>query len=108
MDEILWCYHSNETSLAIHLNRILNFLVSFLLVTMKKLSPLQRPPVLWGGWEEKKRECAGEPRTLSISSIITILIGIPSGSLCGGERSRKKRLRYVLFRYYVACVTDVI
>ena len=60
--------------------------------------------VLWGGWGERKRERAGHdgkgeerrearrfplpivPRALSIFSIIDILMGIPSGSLCGGER----------------------
>ena len=36
--------------------------------------------MLWGGWGERKRE-----RALSIFSIIDILMGIPSGSLCGGE-----------------------
>ena len=44
--------------------------------------------VLWGGWGERKRERAGlpiVPRALSIFSIIDILMGIPSGSLCGGE-----------------------
>ena len=59
--------------------------------------------VLWGGWGERKRERAGHdgkgeerrearrfplpivPRALSIFSIIDILMGIPSGSLCGGE-----------------------
>ena len=51
--------------------------------------------VLWGGWGERKRERAGHdgfplsivPRALSIFSIIDILMGIPSGSLCGGESS---------------------
>ena len=51
--------------------------------------------MLWGGWGERKRERAGHdgkgevpivPRALSIFSIIDILVGIPSGSLCGGER----------------------
>ena len=60
--------------------------------------------MLWGGWGERKRERAGhdgkgEERreapavslfpsspALSIFSIIDILMGIPSGSLCGGER----------------------
>ena len=51
--------------------------------------------VLWRGWWERKREHAGHtgkgevpivPRALSIFSIIDILMGIPSGSLCGGER----------------------
>ena len=38
--------------------------------------------MLWGGWGERKKERAG----LSIFSIIDILMGIPSGSLCGGEK----------------------
>ena len=63
--------------------------------------------MLWGGWGERKRECAGHdekgkekreasgsclfplpivPGALSIFSIITIFRGIPSRSLCGGER----------------------
>ena len=33
---------------------------------------------------EKEKEIV--PRALSIFSIIDILMGIPSGSLCGGER----------------------
>ena len=59
--------------------------------------------VLWGGWGERKRERAGhdrkgeERREAAVSlfpsfparflflSIIDILMGIPSGSLCGGE-----------------------
>ena len=44
--------------------------------------------VLWGGWGEKK-ESTWEtvvPRALSIFSIIAIFVGIPSGSLCGGDR----------------------
>jgi len=61
--------------------------------------------VLLGGWGESKRERTGNdgkgeerreaisrlfllpivPRALSIFSIIAIFIGIPSGSLCGGE-----------------------
>ena len=48
--------------------------------------------VLWGGWGERKRERGGHdfplpivPRALSIFSIIDILMGIPSGALCGGE-----------------------
>jgi len=39
----------------------------------------------------KKKRARGErivPNTLSIFSIIAIFIGIPSGSLCGGERSQ--------------------
>ena len=61
--------------------------------------------VLWGGWGERKRERAGQdgkgeerreapavalfpssPARFPIFSIIDILMGIPSGSLCGGER----------------------
>ena len=59
--------------------------------------------VLWGGWGERKRKRAGNhgkgkekrefppfpsshrPRRSFYFSIIAILIGIPSGSLCGGE-----------------------
>ena len=62
--------------------------------------------VLWGGWGERKRERAGHdgkgeerreapavslfpssPARFLFLSIIDILIGIPSGSLCGGESS---------------------
>ena len=46
--------------------------------------------VLWGGWGERKRERAGLfpsfPARFLFLSIIDILMGIPSGSLCGGER----------------------
>ena len=61
--------------------------------------------VLWGGWGERKRERAGHdrkgkkrrevpafslfpssPARFLIFPIIAIFIGIPSGSLCGGER----------------------
>ena len=69
--------------------------------------------MLWGGWGERKRERAGHdgkgeerrrekreerreapavslfpssPARFLFLSIIDILIGIPSGSLCGGER----------------------
>ena len=63
--------------------------------------------MLWGGWGERKRERAGhdgkgeERREAAVSlfpssparflflSIIDILMGIPSGSLCGGERCSK-------------------
>ena len=41
--------------------------------------------VLWGGWGERKRERAGPPARFLFLSIIDILMGIPSGSLCGGE-----------------------
>ena len=71
------------------------------------LSPPQRLRffVLWGGWGERKRERAGHdmkgkkrrevpafslfpssPARFLIFPIIAIFIGIPSGSLCGGER----------------------
>ena len=61
--------------------------------------------MLWGGWGERKRERAGHdmkgkkrrevpafslfpssPARFLIFPIIAIFIGIPSGSLCGGER----------------------
>ena len=42
--------------------------------------------VLWGGWGESKRERAGHDGLGIFFSIIDILMGIPSGSLCGGER----------------------
>ena len=61
--------------------------------------------MLWGGWGERKRERAGHdgkgeerreapavslfpsfPARFLFLSIIDILMGIPSGSLCGGER----------------------
>ena len=62
--------------------------------------------MLWGGWGERKRERAGHdgkgevpivPCALSIFSIIDILMGIPTGSLCGGERYiyRKSDIRFV-------------
>ena len=49
--------------------------------------------VLWGGWGERKRERANHvfslfpscPARFLFFSIIAIFIGIPSGSLCGGE-----------------------
>ena len=65
-----------------------------------RLSPPQRPLFVVGKLGERKRERArhdgkGEgrfplpivPSALSIFSIIAILMGIPSGSVCGGERS---------------------
>ena len=47
--------------------------------------------VLWGSYKngeagEKEKESAGH--ALSIFSIIDTLMGIPRGSLCGGERVR--------------------
>ena len=42
---------------------------------------------------EKEKESA-----LSIFSIIDILMGIPSGSLCGGERSRSRKSAYDLVK----------
>ena len=47
--------------------------------------------VLWGGWGERKRERA---RFLFLS-IIDILMGIPSGSLCGGESERLVRANFL-------------
>ena len=44
--------------------------------------------MLWGGWGERK----SVPRALSIFSIIDILMGIPSWSLCGGESFRAPRV----------------
>ena len=49
--------------------------------------------VLWGGWGGRKRERANHvfslfpssPALFLFFSIIAIFIGIPSGSLCGGE-----------------------
>jgi len=57
--------------------------------------------VLWGGWGERKRERAGHdgkgeerreapsshrpPHTYYFFDYSYIFIGIPSGSLCGGE-----------------------
>ena len=49
--------------------------------------------VLWRGWGERKRERANHvfsrfpscPARFLFFSIIAIFIGIPSGSLCGGE-----------------------
>ena len=57
--------------------------------------------VLWGGWGERKRERAGlpiVPRALSIFSIIDILMGIPSGSLCGGESVKPQSWLTALWR----------
>ena len=65
--------------------------------------------VLWGGWGERKRERAGNavslfpsfPARFLFLSIIDILMGIPSGSLCGGERyiwqllKKKKDLKFM-------------
>ena len=76
--------------------------------------------VLWGGWGERKRERAGHdgkgeerreapavslfpssPARFLFLSIIDILMGIPSGSLCGGERyiwqllKKKKDLKFM-------------
>ena len=47
--------------------------------------------MLWGGWGERKRERA---RFLFLS-IIDILMGIPSGSLCGGESERLVRANFL-------------
>ena len=47
--------------------------------------------MLWGGWGERKRERA---RFLFLS-IIDILMGIPSGSLCGGESERLERANFL-------------
>ena len=57
------------------------------------LSPPQRPLCIVGrllccgeaGEKEKESALPIVPRVLSIFSIIDILMGIPSGSLCGGE-----------------------
>ena len=55
------------------------------------LSPPQRPLCIVGRHlccgeaGEKEKESARVPCALSIFSIIDILMGIPSGSLCGGE-----------------------
>ena len=60
--------------------------------------------MLWGGWGERKRERAGHPSSPArflFLSIIDILMGIPSGSLCGGERyiwqlmKKKKDLKFM-------------
>ena len=81
--------HNTQT----HTDPFAKFLVS-------RLSPPQRPLCVVGRLGERKRERARHdgkeegrfplpivPRALSIFSIIAILMGIPSGSLCGGERS---------------------
>ena len=68
--------------------------------------------MLWGGWGERKRERAGHdgkgeerreapavslfpsfPARFLFLSIIDILMGIPSGSLCGGESDQKEMVR---------------
>ena len=101
VEEILWCYHSNETSLAIHLNSTVCFLWfskmkfwTFCWVfcwSLWRNSLLCRGLfVLWGGWEERKRTCAGKPRALSIFSIIAIFIGIPSGISSAKERDQER------------------
>ena len=41
--------------------------------------------MLWGGWGERKRERAGRPPRAFYFFDYFILMGIPSGSLCGGE-----------------------
>ena len=51
--------------------------------------------VLWGGWGERKRERAGPPARFLFLSIIDILMGIPSGSLCGGESKRLERANFL-------------
>ena len=81
--------HNTQT----HTDPFAKFLVS-------RLSPPQRPLCVFGRLGERKRERARHdgkeegrfplpivPRALSIFSIIAILMAIPSGSLCGGERS---------------------
>ena len=50
--------------------------------------------MLWGGWGERKRERAFPARFLFLS-IIDILMGIPSGSLCGGESERLERANFL-------------
>ena len=57
--------------------------------------------VLWGGWGERKRERAPAvslfpsfPARFLFLSIIDILMGIPSGSLCVGESATSSFLRH--------------
>ena len=53
----------------------------------RELSPSQRPLCFVGRLGRKKTRACGKQSSpvLSMFSIIAIFIGIPSGSLCGGE-----------------------
>ena len=65
------------------------------------LSPPQRPLCVVGrllccGEAGEKEKESIVPRALSIFSIIDILMGIPSGSLCGGERLMTRSFIHLL------------
>ena len=80
----------------------------------KALSLPERPLCVMGRLGRKKKRARGErwegerekrgcrlfllpivPRALSIFSIIAIFIGIPSGSLCGGESPTSSKIRKI-------------
>ena len=87
-----------------------------------KLSPLQRPVCLvgrlgrkkkkarWRRWEEQRKgaglfRSSHRPSRAFCFSIIAIFIGIPNGSLCGGEslETIKKNLFTRWFHGYDSC-----